>query len=247
MDPQTKPESTPIWLRAGAAIALALFLGAGAWVFWFAVAPKAPAPEGDALPTESSGAEPMPSITHNKPIPTGVPATAPVLTKEDQARAALLDEFFRTKNDNDPRMDTELRHLSPALKEAFKAKYAALPTEARNERGTIVFLIGRDLTSAADVDFLHSVLTEAPCRGLADCGTPDRGDDHSQLASDVTLSYPQLVALKSYKKQRENAALDPALKRKIEDSLATAKGDTNPLVSRAAEEAAGEATADFEN
>lgn len=240
MDPQTKPAS--ILIRAGAALALALFLGAGAWVFWFAVSPKGTVVQENVATTEIPNATPATPLAA-QPLPTGLPASAPALGAEDQARVSLLDEFFRTKNDNDPRMDTELRHLSPALKQAFVAKYAALPVEARNERGTIVFLIGRDLTSAADVEFLHSVLTEAPCMGLASCGSVDRGDDHSQLASDITLAYPQLVALKAYGKQRENKKLDPALRRQIEDSLAVAKNNANPLISQAAQEAAG----DFEN
>jgi hypothetical protein len=157
------------------------------------------------------------------------------LSDADRRKLDVLAQIFRSKNDNDPRMDTEMRDMSPALKGALRAEYGDLPMEARNERGTIVFILGREISSAEDVAFLHSVLTEPPCLGLEDCGAVDRGDDHSQLGSDVTLAYPQLVALRSYKKYLSRADRDESLARQIQDSRAVAKSSSNPLISRAAD------------
>ena len=82
------------------------------------------------------------------------------LNADDQKRLDLLKEILKTKNDNDPRLDSELSHLSPALKKAMITAYTQMPAEKRNERGTVVFLIGRDANQKADIDFLQSVLME---------------------------------------------------------------------------------------
>ena len=129
-------------------------------------------------------------------------ANPPIVAPGDVAKAQLLETILKSKNDNDPRLDRELRVLSDGAKEIIRGRYAKYPTERRNERGTIVFLLGRNLTSESDFQFLHSVLSEAPCLSLADCkaelpGSTASENLHHDLGTGVTLAYPQLVALKS--------------------------------------------------
>ncbi len=139
---------------------------------------------------------------HLSATQTPILINPPIVAPGDVAKAQLLDTILKAKNDNDPRLDRELRVLSEGAKEIIRGRYAKFPTERRNERGTIVFLLGRNLTSESDFQFLHSVLSEAPCLSLADCkaelpGSTASENLHHDLGTGVTLAYPQLVALKS--------------------------------------------------
>jgi hypothetical protein len=111
-----------------------------------------------------------------------------------EARLRELDEILASKNDNDPRLDRDFSGLSTEEKSAFRRRYDSLPLESRNERGTIVFLLGRSLASAEDWTFLRRVVDEPPCLSLADCAKAPAGS--SEPGDDVTLAYPALVALK---------------------------------------------------
>lgn len=76
--------------------------------------------------------------------------------------------------------------------------FASSPPESRNDRGTIVFLLGRNLSENSDFSFLDLVLSEDLCMSLAHCDQTENinlieGDTHS----DLLLVYPQIVALKS--------------------------------------------------
>jgi hypothetical protein len=112
-----------------------------------------------------------------------------------------LNEVLASRNDNDPRLDRELRVLSPSARKLMRARYDELAAEKRNERGTIVFLVGRNLEGAQDFDFMSAVVNEAPCRSLKDCQAADAMDSKdstgAEMGIDVTLNYPQIVALKS--------------------------------------------------
>lgn len=178
-------------LTAGIAGALAL-----AWLW---TAQNSPAPDlvpatVPLAPVVSAAA----SATPVAPLPASELASASL---EAVARLATLDQVLASKNDNDPRLDGELRTLSEDSKRLFRARYGALAREARNERGTVVFLLGRNLAKVADVEFLSEVLAEEPCLGLASCSEPPAPSkhDHEHIASadEVTLAYPQLVALKA--------------------------------------------------
>ncbi|MBI3558207.1 MAG: hypothetical protein HY074_18225 [Deltaproteobacteria bacterium] len=129
-------------------------------------------------------------------------ANLPIGAPVDFAKAQLLESILKSKNDNDPRLDRDLKVLSEGAKAIIRDRYAKYPTERRNERGTIVFLLGRNLTSEADFQFLSSVIGEAPCLSLADCKTELPGSTstenlHHDVGTGVTLAYPQLVALKA--------------------------------------------------
>ncbi|MBI5624030.1 MAG: hypothetical protein HY924_09645 [Elusimicrobia bacterium] len=115
---------------------------------------------------------------------------------QDLAKLRALSQILLSRNDNDPRLDRDFNDLSPAAKELFRRLYRELPPERRNERGTVVYLLGRNLSSAEDWEFLASVAGEPPCLSLSDCSKAWPGDaEHG--GDEVTLAYPSLVALKS--------------------------------------------------
>ena len=113
------------------------------------------------------------------------------LPPKPQLRA--LEDVLGKRSDNDPRLDSAFNDLTGRTKEAFRAKYKSLPREALNDRGTIVYLLGKNLAEAADWQFLMDVAAEPPGLSLADCSKPAP----SASGDDVTLAYPALVALKA--------------------------------------------------
>ncbi len=140
---------------------------------------------------------------------------------ETLRKLQILKEIFTSKNDNDPRLDQDLKELTPHTKQALEEKYNSLHTELRNERGTLVFLIGRNLNSKEDFDFFRKVVSEAPCLSLNDCtnsiNTSDSSDDNN--AVEITLNYPQIVALKSLKSYLIKNPSSPEAKSVLEEAL----------------------------
>src|SRR5437588_7002850 len=59
------------------------------------------------------------------------------------------------------------------------------------------YLLGKNISSPEDWAFLETVVREPPCLSLADCFGPAEGAAAVQTepGMDVTLAYPQLVAL----------------------------------------------------
>jgi len=182
----------------------------------------------DPSPAEHRDARPSPSAT---PTPKG-------LSSEDQRKLSILNEIFASKNDNDPRMDSDLVNLSPELKKAMTESYRHLVAEKRNERGTIVFLIGRELKDGADVDFLKSVLMEKPCLSLSDCSKPVAMPSEEELhlagMNETTANYPQLMAIrqmeKAYRKWAEAGVSNP-LSGQVIQAFREALHSPNPRVS----------------
>lgn len=144
-----------------------------------------------------------PSTTDAKPIftPTG-------LNADEVNIWTTFENILISKNDNDPRMDQLLKHLSPNLKKALFEKYDQIESEKRNDKGLITFLIGRDLKTTEDATFLKKVFEEAPCLSLADCKSTAPEDPHHSSTNQTTLSYPQLVALYEIEK---NLSENPSL------------------------------------
>lgn len=136
----------------------------------------------------------------------------------------LLDDILVSRNDNDPRLDRDFQGLSAETKQRFRLRYRQLAPERRNERGTIVYLLGLNLGSAADWDFLREVVSEPPCLSLADCSRPGAA---SEMGDEVTLAYPALVALRQARRA-ENAAEKARV-------LHAAKGSRMPAVRRLVE------------
>ncbi|MBC7369940.1 MAG: hypothetical protein H7326_00140 [Bdellovibrionaceae bacterium] len=136
-------------------------------------------------------------------VPTVAPAKPEAnLSPETQKRMVILDELLSSRDDNDPRIDQEFKFLNGESKIALRAKYDSLPAEKRNERGLIVFLLGRNLKDAADFQFFKSVVEEPACQSLADCSQApaasfNRDEEDHAAGQGAALAYPQLVAIKS--------------------------------------------------
>ena len=157
------------------------------------------------------------------------------LSPEAQTQLKTVDEILRTRNDNDPRMDTVLRQLLPHTKTALLAKYQSLPPEDRNGRGTIAFLVGRNIKTERDLEFLKEVLNEAPCLSLANCSREpsarDSHEAHLESGANVTLAYPQLVALHAIEKYLgEHSELSPAFREAATRALQAGKMSQNPVI-----------------
>lgn len=203
-------------------------------------------------PTQTASLSDKPILRERNSQPMSAPSLAPSLAPggpvalsslSEETKAALhtLDEILASRNDNDPRLDTQFRNLSAETKAALKQKYSQLPMEDRNGRGTIVFLLGREIKSASDLEFFQEVMNEPPCLSLADCtkDTPaHRGSDgHSELGVETTLAYPQLVDLVSLDNRLSNSdPMDSAMRERAWKIIQAGKASPVPPVARKAAE-----------
>lgn len=183
--------------------------------------------------------EPTHSSETSPTTPSSVSSEPPADPKaEEQVRA--LEEVLKSHNDNDPRLDKDLKVLNDNAKMRFKDLYSKIPHEKRNDRGTIVFLLGRNIDSSKDLEFFKDVLNEAPCRSLDDCNKIETGgalkenDEHQGGGYAVTLVYPQLVALKSLESFLKKHP-EKNLAEKTKDLIALAKHSTIPEINKMAE------------
>jgi hypothetical protein len=181
-------------------------------------------------------------ITVPAAAPSAPSATATVTSDDPQVQAQLqiLSEILKSKNDNDPRMDRDLKVLSEASKAKFREAYKALPMESRNDRGTIVFLLGRNIANENDLKFFDEVLSEPACKSIQDCskdepGTAHRDHEEHQGGMAVALAYPQMVTLHGLKNYLEKNPNGPVAE-KIQDLIAQAKHSAIPEVSKMATE-----------
>lgn len=192
-------------------------------------------PEGNNPSTVLVPTTPEPILVKASPSPQLI-----ALSEEESAfpEIRILEEILSSKNDNDPRMDQSLKNFSEPVKSAIRKKYMTIPAEARNERGTIVFLIGRELSegrgSTDDISFLKDVLLEKPCFNLEDCskdavpGSLD--EEHVQGIHETTAMYPQLMDLRYLKLSLENGDLNQELKNSVLAALESARHSPNPRV-----------------
>lgn len=149
-------------------------------------------------------ASPLPPAGVSKPpaAPRGPESSSP----ESRAKLKTLDEILLSKNDNDPRLDTDFKALSSETKRLFRKKYGETPAERRNERGTIVYLLGGgNLSTAEDWAFLRAVASEPPCLSLSDCAKKPAPGGEDEAGDEVTLAYTSLVALKQAQHALESA------------------------------------------
>lgn len=120
-------------------------------------------------------------------------------------------EIIASRNDNDPRLDRDFLGLTAEAKCLLRREYHATWRERRNERGIIVYLLGKNLTAPEDWAFLRDVAGEPPCLSLADCAKASAGD--GAHGDDVTLAYPSLVALRqAHRAMEEGGSRDEARK-----------------------------------
>ncbi len=140
-----------------------------------------------------------------------------------------------SKNDGDPRFKSELRDLSAPVKSALRTRYRHLPLEWRNARATLIFLLGREITSLEDAQFFVDVINEPQCLSLLDCRRSlSSADADSEATNPTTLAYPQIVALKSL--ERLLAAQSPPLLKQFAAAVVTttAANSSDALLSRRA-------------
>jgi len=128
----------------------------------------------------------------------------PTPASQAKAQLATLEDILSSRNDNDPRLDREFVGLSSEAKELFREKYRSFAPERRNERGTIVYLLGKNLQTADDWHFFRTVAAEPPCLSLADCSTASTVG--GEAGDEVTLAYPSLVALRQAQRAVEEGA-----------------------------------------
>ncbi len=117
------------------------------------------------------------------------------LTGVDQQKWSVFKNVLETKNDNDPRIDRDLKKLSRPVHQALYEKYDKIPAELRNEKGLVTFLVARDLSSVEDIEFLKKIYEESPCLSLADCKTVGPDETHHSGVNQTTLVYPQMNTL----------------------------------------------------
>lgn len=127
--------------------------------------------------------------------PGGEKIAATESSPSTEMKVRTLNEVLTSHNDNDPRLDGELRILDRDTKRAFRARYEKIPVEERNARGTIVFLLGRNLAEKEDFAFVRQVLREEPCRSLENCAKVPLRVNPEDPPNEMVLNYPQAVAL----------------------------------------------------
>src|SRR5581483_4960726 len=69
------------------------------------------------------------------------------------------------------------------------------------------FLLGKNLRSAEDWEFLKRVVQEPPCQSMADCSKPPPAKTHGEESLEITLVYPQLVALEQARKVASSSSI----------------------------------------
>ena len=198
-------------------------------------------PPPNPLASPPSSTDPVKATTQA----ANVKPQGSTLSPADQKKLSTFKEIIDSKNDNDPRIDTELDHLSPELKAALEKDYSATAPEKLNHRGTIVFLVGRSLDSVEDVQFLSQVLMEKPCLSLENCSKEVREEDpeqrHHDTMNQTTLNYPQLMgireAIESYNRLKDDRNTSPQLLQAFVDLFNQAMHSPNQRVAIEAEKA----------
>ncbi len=125
------------------------------------------------------------------------------LSASEMHQLSVVEEILGSANDNDPRIDSELMVLDLSVRQQLRARFRQLPREQLNRRGTLVFLLGRNLTSLDDFDFLAEVMKAPLCLSVSDCDRAPSGlpaDEVGEpLQAKTLLAYPQFVARESLK------------------------------------------------
>jgi hypothetical protein len=182
--------------------------------------------------TAVAGAAPVVSGSE----PRGDTRETVAISAEDRRQDRLVATILASKNDNDPRLDSELRVLGEGAKHLLKSRYKQTPAEGLNERGTLVFLLGRNMTSNNDMLFMMSVVGSPRCLSLGDCAHADGAQDaaheaHHSGTNAITLAYPQIVALKAIESYLNRGGNDTAMLAAARASLAQAAHQApDPLV-----------------
>lgn len=160
------------------------------------------------------------------------------LKESDRLRFQVFMDITESGRDNDPRIDSELKNLSPEFKNQLKKYYQSLAPEKRNERGFVAFLIVREAKSVEDYRFLQDVLSEEPCLSMQDCKNVSDRDAHMGAVDETSANYPQLVILYDIEKKLNAGTLDlsqSAIKNEVRAVLARGASFPVPQVRQKAE------------
>lgn len=155
------------------------------------------------------------------------------LSQEDQIKYSVFTEILKAKNDNDPRLDSELSHLSLDLHRVLIETYTQLKPEDRSARGLVSYLIARDLKNIEDVEFIKKIFQETACLSLENCQQLTADQSHHSVTTETTLAYPQLAALYQIDQQiqKNPSLLNSADKRSYYEQILTqAESYTIPSV-----------------
>lgn len=203
---------------------------------WYALKPK---------PTQIiylPAAQPITSapqvVQLTPPAPTSVQQAKTEVTAEDplQKKSVLLDTILASKNDNDPRLDTDFKNLNEDEKSLLQKKYAQRAKEKLNERGTLIFLLGRETDSYSDLTFIKQAVLEQPCNNMNNCeSTEEVPKDEHAVADQITLVYPQVMALKSLELILKSPDKGPSLKNYAQEIVFEASKSRNTTVSSVAQ------------
>ncbi|MCM2322648.1 MAG: hypothetical protein NDJ90_05255 [Oligoflexia bacterium] len=185
--------------------------------------------------TQTTEESPAPKAGLSVSPTAQTPSSQLALDAKSAQQLRVLNEILVTRNDNDPRLDRELKGFSPEGKAALRARYAELPPEDLNGRGTIVYLLGREAATARDMEFFQQVLAEPPCLSLASCSKEPPAsastDLHHEATNEITLAYPQLVALKSLEASLSGEGrLDEPAREAARKAIEAGKASGNPVV-----------------
>lgn len=171
-----------------------------------------------------------------------IAAVADEAQKIESPKVTTLKEILNSKNDNDPRLDTEFKNLSNTDKDALVGMYNDMKPESLNGKGTIAFLIGREMTRPEDAEFLKNILSEEPCLSMENCGLTNAGDDpHMDNVNDVSLNYPQIVALnriKNYIQTQDLKSANPNIMAHLTDALKIGQNSKSSMVQERSKEIA---------
>lgn len=161
------------------------------------------------------------------------------LSEVDAKQWAIFQKVVTSRNDNDPRVDQEMKNLSPQMHEGLRKKYHEIPAENRNSRGLVAFLIARDLQSTDDVRFLTSIYQETPCLSMSDCSRPEAADPHTESTIQTSLNYPQLAGLYQLEQKLERSPellQNPDMRQEISNLLREARQFPGSALQKRAED-----------
>ncbi len=186
--------------------------------------------KGEQLPTAVKTPQKLkPNVAINDRLPSEKNSAEPVKLK-----AQILLEILESNNDNDPRLDTELKTLNENEKSEFRKIYSLMQDENRAGKGTLVFLLGRNITSEKDLPFFSSVLNEPLCLSLENCQEEHLNEDSHGSPAGATLVYPQIMALQSIKKAVQ-LTNDPYLKQQLIETIKNGLSHDSQKVSQRSE------------
>lgn len=156
------------------------------------------------------------------------------LNPADQKKWQLITESINNPNDNDQRVDSELKDLSSEMHALIREAYAKTKMENRNGRGFLAFLIARDMKTLEDIKFLGEIYQESPCLGMNDCTKQEDADPHIDSINQTSLNYPQFVTLYQIERRLDahpELLKDPAFRAEVEGLLREAKQFPAPEIS----------------